>query len=160
MTRLAIARVEELAASQGYKTLKFFNRKKQEVILPDIDWILEGEGSNELILDGENLNLPTQDVAPGELLNGDDEPLEVDEDVDPTEVADLIQDMQSHHDVPEPDQNPIEDENINEVDGYNSGQENSEGDPEVCDNIIEADPNENVIDPVPELIPEEKKCKS
>ena len=29
MTRMVIARVEELVAQQGYRTLKFFNRKKE-----------------------------------------------------------------------------------------------------------------------------------
>ena len=33
MTWLVISHVEQIAAQQGYWTLKFFNRKKQEMIL-------------------------------------------------------------------------------------------------------------------------------
>ena len=41
MTRLVIERVETLARRQGFKTLKFFNRKRQEMRLVDAD-LLEG----------------------------------------------------------------------------------------------------------------------
>ena len=82
MTGMLIARVEELAVQQGYWTLKFFNRKKQEVVLQDIDLSLGLQEVREHVVDGADLDLPSGDLAPGGLLDGDDEPLEVDEEID------------------------------------------------------------------------------
>ena len=126
MTRLVIARVEELAASQGYKTLKFFNRKKQEVILQDIDLILEGEGSNQLYLRGDELNLPSQDEIPGKLLSNDNESLDVDENVAPLEVADLVKDMRMNDEAIIPDDMQHDDENLDGNHEFYSDQDNSE----------------------------------
>ena len=53
---------------------------------------------------GNELNLPIQDVPSGELLSGDIKTLEVDDDVDPTEVADLVQDVERHENNPEPEE--------------------------------------------------------
>ena len=118
--------------------------------------ILEGEGSNELFLMGEGLNLPAQDDTPGKLLSGEDEPLVADEEIDPSEVADLVQDMQIHNELPNPEENQDEDENQDENNGYYSDQENSEGNPEVCDGMNKVDPNEDVLDAAPELISEDE----
>ena len=72
MTRMVIERVELLAEKQGYKTLKFFNRKRKEMMLQDTE-LLAGVGVGEhTILD--------EGYAPFPLLeNGDgvvDDPAE------------------------------------------------------------------------------------
>ena len=43
MMRMVIDRVEELARRQGFKTLKYFNRKREEMILTPAD-LLAGVG--------------------------------------------------------------------------------------------------------------------
>ena len=43
MTRLVIKQVEDLAAKQGITSLKFYNRKRQPVILENAD-LLAGVG--------------------------------------------------------------------------------------------------------------------
>ena len=59
MTRMAIERVELIATRQGFKTLKFFNRKKEEMILTDADLIEGVGGGGETILeDEEQSHLP------------------------------------------------------------------------------------------------------
>ena len=84
MTRLVIRRVEEMAAKQGYKSLKFFNRKRQEMILSDID-LLEGVGgfTEHVIQDSETeTNLPSGVPEPSRLLSEANENVEVAKEVD------------------------------------------------------------------------------
>ena len=93
MTQLVIDRVEELAVKQGYRTLKFFNRKNQELVLRDVDLLENEVTSNETISDDPGfLNLPSDEGAPGGLLNELEEDLDVDEGIDPSELADLLAD--------------------------------------------------------------------
>ena len=82
--------------NQGYKTLKFFNRKKQEVILQDIDLKMGLQEVREHVIDGETLHLPSDDKAPGKLLNGDDKSLNMDNEIDQEEVANLLDDAEKH----------------------------------------------------------------
>ena len=65
MTRMVVNRVELLATGQGYKSLKFFNRKRQEMILENSE-LLVGVGGQVSQVIEENLtgNLP---------LEGDDD---------------------------------------------------------------------------------------
>ena len=72
MTKLVIQRVEQMARNQGYRTLKFFNRKRQEMLFDPID-TLEGVGGrlpakNELIDEADENYIPP--LAPNE--NGSD----------------------------------------------------------------------------------------
>ena len=91
MTRLVVQRVEELATKQGYKSLKFLNRKKEPMLLDSIDKFVGIDGRSSEI-DGiiENMD---EDYGPG--ADDDkavDEPLVVDSSIDPKEVADLLND--------------------------------------------------------------------
>ena len=93
MTQLVINHVKELAVKQGYCTLKFFNRKKQELVLWDVDLLETKVTSKENISDDPGFsNLPLDEGAPGRLLDGPEEDLEVDEGIDALELADLLDD--------------------------------------------------------------------
>ena len=90
MTRMVVDRVEQLATQQGYKTLKFFNRKKEELFLEDIDLLAGLQEVRENIINESNLkDLPPGELAPGGLLSGPDEPLS-DKEIEEEEVADLL----------------------------------------------------------------------
>ena len=56
MTRLVVSQVEQLATQQGYKTLKFFNQKKEELFLEDINLLAGLQEVREHIIDESNLN--------------------------------------------------------------------------------------------------------
>ena len=94
MTRLVVQRVEELATKQGFKSLKFLNRKKEPMLLEPIDRLVGIDGRSSEI-DGiiENMD---EDYGPG--ADDDeavDELLVVDSGIDPEEVADLLNDGSS-----------------------------------------------------------------
>ena len=94
MTRMVIERVELIAEKQGYKTLKFFNRKRKEMMLRDAD-LLAGVGGNaEAILDEDYIPLPPIDdgedeIDPAEELDGDEQSITNEE------IADLLNDENS-----------------------------------------------------------------
>ena len=69
MTRMVVDRVEEMAEKQGYKTLKFFNRKRQEMMLKDVDLLTGVGGEEQTILDDDN-------YAPLPPINNGDEETE------------------------------------------------------------------------------------
>ena len=60
MTRVVIDRVEELARKEGFKSLKFLNRKREEVFLENAD-LLPGVAGVVNVMEDENFsgNLPT-----------------------------------------------------------------------------------------------------
>ena len=92
MTQMVVDRVELMAKNQGYKCLKFFNRKWEEIVLHPADLIAEVDGDVEVSAN-ENTNfenfgdLPQEgdddddDHIPGLLLNPE-EPLNVDDQID------------------------------------------------------------------------------
>ena len=91
MTRMAIERVELIATRQGFKTLKFFNRKKEEMILTDAD-LLEGVGrGGETFLENEESHLPPL-VLEG-VDEDSDEELDVDEGISNEDIADFLEDI-------------------------------------------------------------------
>ena len=101
MTRMVIERVEQLATQQGYRSLKFFNRNRQEMILDNIDLLTGLERvSADHVVEGDELGLPLGNSEPGGLLSEDgnveDVELNVDDNIDPSEIADLVEDNILH----------------------------------------------------------------
>ena len=127
MTRLVISRVEQLAAQQDYRTLKFFNRKKEEMILEDIDLLAGLQEVRDHVVNEDEMDLPTGDGTPGGLLSGPDKPLEVDEGINQEEIADLLQDVADHENLPEVVEDVQDASNDND---YSLQNKNEEDDPE------------------------------
>ena len=100
MTRMVIERVELIAARQGYRSLKFFNRKKQEMVLRDADLLAGVDGAPMVLEDGDDEYVPPLPPLVDEYgaaeTSGDEDvgdvDLEVDEEITSDEVADLLQD--------------------------------------------------------------------
>ena len=92
--------------------MKFFNRKRNQIILTPID-LLEGvqdgdEQKNEEVLDENdaehrnNLPIPGDEdlFHPGELLDDQqDHVLDVDSDVDDEEIVDILNDAKNYEDA-------------------------------------------------------------
>ena len=73
MTRMVIDRVELLATRQGYKTLKFFNRKKNELMLSNAD-LLKGVDGNVFVNEEDiGVELPLEDYAKWEYVPAPEE---------------------------------------------------------------------------------------
>jgi len=62
MPNWAIRRVEELAMTQGMKSLKFFNRKREEILFSDPDHETGVNWNREDDQDDQNLNDPDLDT--------------------------------------------------------------------------------------------------
>ena len=151
MTRMVIDRVDLIATKQGYKSLKFFNRKKEEMILTDADLLKEVVGENTILDDEDFDSLPPL-IFEG--TEGDsNEELEVDEGISSEEIAALLDDAgiqvaNSENKITplaqvKEDEQESEDDNGNENFLYNqgssSGSDSGEGDapllvsePELC----------------------------
>lgn len=134
MTNTVIRRVEELAARQGHKTLKFFNRKKEEIIFPDAD-----------LTAGVNWREDDEEYEDDEII---DEEEQIDEElneteyqnIDQEEVDGLLQDMtdeekEQFHEENETNEEE-EDESVEEVE-----VDNNENVPEIAVETVE---DENV----------------
>ena len=94
MPRMVIARVEELYKTQGYKSLKLFNRKKEEMALRDIDLLMDLENVDTQISDDPGfLSLTLGELPPSGLLSGPDEDLDVDNEMYLSELAGLLVDF-------------------------------------------------------------------
>ena len=127
MTRLVIKRVKTLAKRQGYKSLKFFNQKHEEMTLTNAD-LLKGVGGphnkNLLEEDEEYVNLPPIDDGIGPDSESDEE-LDVDNGVDAKELAELLDDTvdisKENDSIPEED--PQEDDN-DSANGSDDGPDN------------------------------------
>ena len=122
MTRMVIDRVDLISTKQGYKSLKVFNRKKEEMILTDAD-LLEGVVSENKILDDEDFDPLPPLIFEGAKEDSDEE-LEVDEGITSEEIAALLDDagiqgVNSENEIPplaqvEEDEQESEDDNDNE----------------------------------------------
>ena len=121
MTRLVIDRVKTLAKRQGLKSLKFFNQKHEEMELLDADLV---EGVDIVDEDEEFSPLPPINDGLGEDPEGDVD-LNVDEDLDPEELADLLSEQR--------DDEKAQDELVaqNDDDG-SEGEDEPVDEPEVC----------------------------
>lgn len=80
MKRMVIEGVELLAEKQGYKTLKFFNRKRKEMMLRDADLLAAVSSNEQKFLDEDYAPLPPIEdkedaVDPEEERDGDDQPI-------------------------------------------------------------------------------------
>ena len=103
MTKQVIKQVEDLAAAQGITSLKFYNRKREHMI-PTPNDLLEGVGGGQNFenLIEENVNTPVNGLpladedSAGELLSESDEELEVDDDIDEDELANLLDDARQN----------------------------------------------------------------
>ena len=100
----------------------------------------------EHIIDGESLNLPSGDNAPGRLLSGEDELLDMDKEIDQDEVADLLDDAERHEQPQEVV--PIEDEVFQDDNVYSEGG-SDEDNPPNCEEDFEEEPE---IRDDPELV--------
>ena len=112
MTCLVVKRVEEMARKQGLKSMKFFDRKRNQIIFNPID-LLKGvqeqnEQQEDKILEendaehGNNLPVPGDEdlFQPGELLDDQqDHILDVDSDVDENEIAEILDDAKNYEDA-------------------------------------------------------------
>ena len=57
MARMVIEQIELIVSKQGYKTLKCFNRKREEMVLRDADLLKGVVGENgDVILDDEEFS--------------------------------------------------------------------------------------------------------
>ena len=135
MTHLVVERVEELAARQGYKSLKFFNRKREEMILRNAD-LLEGVGvSSEPLEDEDYQELPPIDDGIQNDSDDSDGELDVDdEQVDQEELADLLEDAKEVLNAPEAEEEsneeggrPVNDGVENEPEEENNEEINCDG---------------------------------
>ena len=95
ITEAIIKAVEKLADRDQIKTLKFYNRKKENDLLPDADQTTGVEGGqNDYDLDNESDDANDSDDE--EPSTGDsDSDSEMDED----ELQDLLEDMKEHGDT-------------------------------------------------------------
>ena len=106
MTDLVVNHVNNMAKRQGIKSMKFYNRKRKQILFTPAD-LLEGVGSktrnkNVLIDDNrEHANfLPVpggEEDLPGELSS--EHELDMDDEVDENEVAELVEDARIHEDI-------------------------------------------------------------
>ena len=126
MTRLVIKQVEAVAEKQGYKSVKFLNRKKEALILEPID-TLNGVMGRTSEVEGiiENADGDYLPEEPGEGSDGEDEPLIVDLGVDSKELADLLDEggnpSDTQHD--NPSQNIKEGNNDDRSEGSRSDED-------------------------------------
>ena len=122
MTDLVVNHVNNMAKKQGLRSMKFFNRKRQEIVFTPND-LLVGVGSgstpDETVLEDDDEehrnNLPDPEgepELPGEL--SDDHELDVDEKMDENEVADLLEDARIQENNPNPDSDEREEARIND----------------------------------------------
>ena len=112
MTCLVANCVEEMAKGQGIKRMKFFNRKRQEMVLQPND-LLKGVGENvitNIIKGSRNIrtNLPVTEDS-GRLLDGPEVSLDMDEEITDKEIADLLEDKKKQREQAQ--------EKVNESDG-------------------------------------------
>ena len=102
MTQMVVDRVKLMGKQQGYKCLKFFNRKKEEILLHPADLLAEVGGDVEVSAN-ENTNFETfgnlpqegddSDISASSLLLGPpDELLDVDGQIDSSKLAELLED--------------------------------------------------------------------
>ena len=69
------------------------------MLLSDIDLLMGVDLVSNEIVSGEELDLPS--ITPsGVLLNGPDEDLEVDDEIDPEEIVDLVNDAAQNNVIP------------------------------------------------------------
>ena len=129
MTELVLKAVENFAALQGFRSLKFFNRKKEELLFLDSDLItgVDGEANSE-------------DSDDDDELSSDEESEEdSDDEVEEDEVQELISDMQEDDQalpgslVEDLEEIPLEineerEENIVSEDNEDGDDENEEDD--------------------------------
>ena len=167
MTDLVMKRVEDMAKRQGLKSMKFYNRKRQEIIFTPND-LLEGVGNtgeNAEILEEDDIehgnNLPDDDEEIPELLMEDDVDLEVDEEVDENELADLLDDVKRHEDSERVEETKQPDEESLDGDGEldDNPNENEDEDEDVasmCEPGI-GDEEDMIDNPIlePDLVSEE-----
>ena len=103
MTKIVIKQVEDLAASQGIKSLKFYNCKRGHMV-PLPNDLLKGVGGQDEIqnLLEEDPNMPVNNLPQAEddpasrLLGGSDKELDIDEDIDKDELANLLDDTKEN----------------------------------------------------------------
>lgn len=114
ITEAVIERVESIAKEEGFKSLKFFNRKKEEIILPDadllagVDWL---NTNGPLALENDEYEENEADEA--EIAN--DEELEEGEyeEIDEDEVQDLLADEKDYQRF-EQEQHPEQEDEVPE----------------------------------------------
>ena len=67
------------------------------MVLRDIDLLMDLENVDEQISDDQGfLSLPLGELPPSGLLSGPDEDLDVDKDMDPSKLADLLADVREN----------------------------------------------------------------
>ena len=151
MTEAVIARVEQIAASEGIKSLKFYNRKRQ-VLVHQANDLLEGVERNvEILSENESLNNlpPLVEDSPGELSSESDSDEE--ESLNQEEVSDLLGEAIDRATRNEVDQEEVEEEIQPEVE-VDDGVDESE-DEVVCDEV-------DVSEIEPDLVSEEEIRRS
>ena len=153
MTRLVIETVNEMAKRQGYKALKFLDRKKRPMLLNPINTL---SGINAIT--NENLEALEQDdeeylpLVEPENQEDEDSELIVDSDLDQGELADLLDDDEGSGPIPG-DNIPDEDETAPDGDEVMSVDD----DPDQCDIGVSQDSD----DEAPSLVlePEERPTR-
>ena len=106
-------------------------------LLSGVDEFTDGITNEETLVD-----LP--ETPPGGLLNGPDEELAADEEIEESEVADLLDDATNNVQNVAPPAN----DDVNDVSGEGGEEdEGSEDGPEICDEFVD----EEIEDPIPDL---------
>ena len=107
MTELVIKAVEKFASDQGFKSLKFFNRKKEEILFKDSD-LFTGVGKEEQHdsdSDSENSDDPDDSESPDDFDDSDESDDEGEnespednqsEEIDEEEIQEIISDLQEN----------------------------------------------------------------
>ena len=110
------------------------------------------------MIDESNLDIPSDDLAPGELLSGPNEPLMADKEIDKEEIVDLLWDAKENGSNQLGAGHEELDAEMN--DDYSMNEDGNE-DPENCDGDIEI-PYEEVKheDEIPTLLSEGKHLES
>ena len=123
MTKLVIDTVNQMAYKQGYKSFKFFDRKKRPMLLNPIDTLSGIDGmineNLEALEQADEEYLPL--VPPKSQSNDEDSELVVDLPIDNKEIADLLGDA---HEVNQDTGNAEPDNNQNMPGEDESGSEN------------------------------------
>ena len=100
------------------------------MILENIDLLTGLQEIRNHVVDEENLDVPSGDLAPGGLLSGPDETLDVDEGIDQEEVADLLEDAAEYIN---PQQDGKDEPEAPDDHNFNAQDDNEPNNPEDCD---------------------------
>lgn len=148
MTRLVIDTVNEMARKQGYKALKFLDRKNRPMLLNPIDTLLGVDAiTNENLEELEQGDEEYLPLVKPESRKDEDSELNIDGDVDSSELADLMDEGEDPGQVANNDNMPEDVANDPDVDEESSNNDNPDQCGDDYDNNSDGDPRSLVLEP-------------